>query len=86
MEVAQCNHPELRGVLEFFVPFINPNKPKRMTIQVASTVVDCLIHKTKISWAKVFEYPGIGGYATLCGHFLSGGLCGQPLCEGQPPD
>jgi hypothetical protein len=26
-----------------------------MTMQVASTVVDCLINKTKILWAKVFE-------------------------------
>jgi hypothetical protein len=24
-------------------------------IQVASTVVDCLIHMTKISWAKIFQ-------------------------------
>jgi hypothetical protein len=42
-------------VLEFLVPLINPNKPKQITIQVASAMVDCPINKTKISWAKVFE-------------------------------
>jgi hypothetical protein len=52
---SQCNHQDLREVLEFLVPLINPKKPKWMTIQVASTVVECLINKTKISWAKVFE-------------------------------
>jgi hypothetical protein len=52
---SQCNHQELTEVLEFLVPLINLNKPKWMTIQVASAVVDCLINKTKISWAKVFK-------------------------------
>jgi hypothetical protein len=45
---SQCNHHELREVLEFLVPLINPNKPKWMTIQVARAVVDCLINKAKI--------------------------------------
>jgi hypothetical protein len=42
-------------MLGFLASSINPNKLKWMTIQVASAVVDCLIHKTKISWAKVLE-------------------------------
>jgi hypothetical protein len=54
-KLSQCNHQELREVLEFLVPLINPNKPKRMKILVASVVVDCLINKAKISWAKVFK-------------------------------
>jgi hypothetical protein len=55
-KLSRCNNQKLRDVLEFLVPFINPNNPKRVTIQMASTVVDCLIHKTKISWAKGFKH------------------------------
>jgi hypothetical protein len=51
----ECNYQELREVLEFLVPLNNPNKPKQVTIRVASAVVDCLINKVKYSWAKVFE-------------------------------
>jgi hypothetical protein len=51
-KLADCNHQELREVLEFLIPLI---KPKWMTIQVASAVVDCLINKVKYSWAKIFE-------------------------------
>jgi hypothetical protein len=54
-KTSNCNHRELREVLEFLIPLINPNKPKRMTIQVVSAVVDCLINKVKYSWAKIFE-------------------------------
>jgi hypothetical protein len=48
-KTADCNHKELREVLEFLIPLINPNKPNRVTIQVASAVVDCLINKVKYS-------------------------------------
>jgi hypothetical protein len=51
-KLSECKHKELRKVLEFLVPLINPNKPKRVTIWVASAVVDCLINKVKYSWAK----------------------------------
>jgi hypothetical protein len=54
-KLADCNHQELREVLEFLIPLLNPNKPKRVTIQVASAVVDCLINKVKYAWAKIFE-------------------------------
>jgi hypothetical protein len=54
-KLAECNHQELREVLEFLIPLINPNKPKWVTIQVASAVVDCLINKVQYSWAKIFE-------------------------------
>jgi hypothetical protein len=54
-KTADCNHQELREVLEFFIPLNNPNKPKQVTIQVAGAVVDCLINKVKYSWAKIFE-------------------------------
>jgi hypothetical protein len=50
-----CNHQELREVLEFLIPLITSNKPKWVTIQVASAVVDCLINKVKYSWAKIIE-------------------------------
>jgi hypothetical protein len=31
-KLSQCNYQELREVLEFLVPLINPNKQKWMTI------------------------------------------------------
>jgi hypothetical protein len=40
--------------LEFLIPLLNPNKPKWVTIQVASAVVDSLINKVKYAWAKIF--------------------------------
>jgi hypothetical protein len=54
-KLTDCSHQELREVLEFLIPLLNPNKPKRMTVQVASPVADCLINGTKYSWAKIFE-------------------------------
>jgi hypothetical protein len=54
-KLAECNHQELREVFEFLIPLLNPNKPTRVTIQVASAVVDWLINKVKYSWAKIFK-------------------------------
>jgi hypothetical protein len=55
MEVTQCTHDDLRKVLKFLLPLINPTKPNRVTIEMASTVMDCLINKNKVSWAKLFH-------------------------------
>ena len=41
--------------MEFLIPLLNPNKPRRVTVQVASAVADCLINGTKYSWAKIFK-------------------------------
>jgi hypothetical protein len=54
-KLTDCSHQELREVLEFLIPLLNPNKPRRVTVQVASAVADCLINGTKYSWAKIFE-------------------------------
>ena len=54
-KLADCRHQELREVLEFLIPLLNPNKPKRVTVQVASAVVDCLINNGNYSWARIFE-------------------------------
>jgi hypothetical protein len=54
-KLADCRHQELREVLEFLIPLLNPNKPKRVTVQVASAVVDCLLNNTNYSWARIFE-------------------------------
>jgi hypothetical protein len=32
-----------------------PTKPNRVTVRVASLVVECLYHGKKICWARVFE-------------------------------
>jgi hypothetical protein len=48
-------HQELREVLEVLIPLLIPNKPKRITVQVTSAVVDCLINREKYSWAKIFK-------------------------------
>jgi hypothetical protein len=55
VEDGRLQPPELREVLEFLIPLNNPNKPKQVTIQVASAVVECLIKKVKYSWTKIFE-------------------------------
>jgi hypothetical protein len=54
-KLADYLHQELREVLEFLIPLLNPNKPKWVTVQVASPTVDCLINKEKYSWAKIFK-------------------------------
>jgi hypothetical protein len=46
---------DIREVLKFLLPLVNPNKLSRVTIQVASTMVDCLMNKNKTIWARVLE-------------------------------
>jgi hypothetical protein len=54
-KLTDCRHQEFREVLEFLIPLLNPNKPKRVTVGVASAVVDCLINNEKYSQARIFE-------------------------------
>jgi hypothetical protein len=55
LKLTDCRHKKLREVLEFLIPLLNPNKPKRVTVQVASAVVDCFINNKKYSSARIFE-------------------------------
>jgi hypothetical protein len=54
-KLTDCRHQELREVLEFLISLLNSNKPKRVTVQVASAVVNCLINNKNYSWARIFE-------------------------------
>ena len=41
--------------MEFLIPLLNPNKPKRVTVGIASAIVDCLINNEKYSWARILK-------------------------------
>jgi hypothetical protein len=41
-EFLYCTHEELQEVLKSLVALTNPMKPRKMTVWVASSVVECL--------------------------------------------
>ena len=54
-QVKQCNDPTLKVVLAFLNPLLYPQKPHRVTVRMASTIVACLFHDRKTNWASVFQ-------------------------------
>jgi hypothetical protein len=49
----ECNNEELRDVLKFLTPLVNPMKQARITGKFASTVVSCLFFGKPVLWAQV---------------------------------
>jgi hypothetical protein len=49
----ECNNEELRDVLKFLTPLVNPMKQARITRKFASTVVSCLYFGKRVLWAQV---------------------------------
>jgi hypothetical protein len=61
-----CQDDELRDVLRYLVPLINPMKPARITGKLANSVVESLYMDKKVSWARVLEEV-IGNQIRLLG-------------------
>jgi hypothetical protein len=46
---------ELQDILMLLVPLIRPNKPTRVTISVAATIIDCLYRKHHTLWVELLR-------------------------------
>jgi hypothetical protein len=53
--VKQCSDPTFRGVLVFLNPLLYPQKPHRVIVWIASTIVACLFHGRKTNWTSIFH-------------------------------
>ncbi|CAM6084923.1 unnamed protein product [Calypogeia fissa] len=52
--IDQCFDKDVKRVLEFLVPIFHPEKPKRVTVRLGSTIVASLRNQEKINWASIF--------------------------------
>ena len=50
---ADCRDPRVRRVLEFLVPLLYPEKPKRVMITVGNTIFGALSGKRLVDWGIV---------------------------------
>jgi hypothetical protein len=51
-QVKQCTNLEFRLVLAYLNPLFYPQKPQRVTVQIASTIAACLFSVRKTNWAR----------------------------------
>ena len=58
---ANCRNPRERRVLEFLMPILNPEKPKRITLTMAHTLFGALSGVRPVNWGcsftKLFHGP-----------------------------
>ena len=53
--VSDCIDPRERRMLEFLVPILNPDRPNRITVTLASTIFGALSGDRKVSWGVIFR-------------------------------
>ncbi|CAM6101327.1 unnamed protein product [Calypogeia fissa] len=53
--LTQCSDPEFLPVLSFLLPILSPQKPKRVTVRVGSTILAAYTGLRVISWPKILE-------------------------------
>jgi hypothetical protein len=51
----QCSNHDLREVLKFLIPLIEPNKPTRLNVGPIATIANCLLGDLKVSWADILS-------------------------------
>src|SRR5450759_2963037 len=51
--LAQCTDDRMRQIFAYLVPILHPEKPKRITVQLGSTIVAGLIDNLRVNWAAI---------------------------------
>ena len=52
---ANCRNPGERRVLEFLMPILNPEKPKRITLTMANTLFGALFEVRLVNWGVLIH-------------------------------
>ncbi|CAM6099454.1 unnamed protein product [Calypogeia fissa] len=53
--LSQCSDPKFQAVLSFLIPILSPQKPRRVTVRVGSTIVAAYTGLKVIFWPKILE-------------------------------
>jgi hypothetical protein len=53
--ITDCKDPEARAVLGFLIPIFYPEKPTRVTITWASTILGALRQKREVDWVMLMQ-------------------------------
>ena len=52
---SNCRNPRERRMLEFLMPIINPEKPKRISLTMANTLFDAFSGVRPVNWGLMFH-------------------------------
>ena len=52
---GKCRNPRERRMLEFMLPILNPEKPKRLTLTVANTLFTALSGVHPVNWGIIIH-------------------------------
>ena len=52
---VDCQNPRERRVIEFILPILNPEKPKRLTITMANTIFGALSRARPVNWGRLIQ-------------------------------
>src|SRR5450759_4982179 len=53
--VDQCTEPRLKRLFYFLIPILHPEKPKRVTVKMGSTIVAAFVEAQQINWATIIK-------------------------------
>src|SRR5450759_5230755 len=51
--VDQCVDDGMRRLFYFLIPILNPEKPKRVTVKLGSTIAAALMGTLAVNWASI---------------------------------
>lgn len=51
--VDQCVDKSVRQLMYFLIPILHPEKPKRVTVKLGSTIIACLVDRLQVNWAAL---------------------------------
>ena len=73
---GKCRNPRERRMLEFMMPILNPEKPKRIALTVANTLFEALSGVRPVNWGLIIHdivergLPLIGGKPSYVSLFI----------------
>ena len=73
---ANCRNPKERRMLEFMLPILNPEKPKRLTLTMANTMFGALFGVRPVNWGLLIQelvarsIPSIGQKPSYLSPFI----------------
>jgi hypothetical protein len=53
--LVDCRNPRERRVIEFLLPVLYPEKPKRLSITMANTIFGALSKKRPVNWRRLIQ-------------------------------
>jgi hypothetical protein len=54
-KIEACVNQEVKAVISFLDPLLYPNKPLKVTVRLASTLVACMFERRETKLARIFK-------------------------------